>query len=342
MSSQLCFFWDMQNCPVPSKGSPYECVSRIRAAVLMGEKTAEVSFNAYCDVGKLSQDTRQELGRARVIIRDVPSQKPAASDIRLLQDMLHHTMTHRSGIIVLISGDIDFAETVHDLVHTGGYKVILIHNRQARPELCKNASKALRFEDVVGGVGTASSGVCGVDAENPKAKGDEKGVKKKDDRKETAKSTVKKVGNDEGKTPTKSNTDPKKKANDGRMKPETKKKMSMSKKQTWPCESCGKKFLSQDARDSHVEATGHSIRWSCEECEKSFQSEKGLEQHQDATGHDQICCSECQNKFNSLRSLSQHLDATGHGNHLCWRCPHCDSGAFDRLKDLLDHLRLDH
>ncbi len=45
---------------------------------------------------------------------------------------------------------------MHDLVHTGGYKVILIHNRQARPELCKNASSALSFEDIVIGKHTGN------------------------------------------------------------------------------------------------------------------------------------------------------------------------------------------
>ena len=121
--SALCFFWDIQNCAVPSGASPYDRVRAIRAAVTekrAGGKTAEVSFNANCDVGGLSQNTRAQLGSARVITRDVSSRKAGAADIRLLQDSLYHTMTHHSGIILLISGDIDFAETVHDLVHTAG------------------------------------------------------------------------------------------------------------------------------------------------------------------------------------------------------------------------------
>lgn len=327
-SSPLCFFWDAQNCPVPSKGSPYDCVNRIRGAVLKGEKTAEVSFNAYCDVSKLSQETRQELARARVIIRDVPSQKPAASDI-------HHTMTHRTGIIVLISGDIDFAETVHDLVHTGGYKVIVIHNKQARPELCRNASKALRFEDVVGDSGVGDHQL--VDKGKPKnvgveGKGGGKSKKDEGDKSKKGKTEL------EGKNPSRRGAGNDGKKNGGKAA----KKTSVARKQTWPCESCGKKFLSQEARDSHVEATGHSIQWNCEECSRAFQTEKALEQHQDATGHDQICCDDCGMRFNSLRSLSQHLDATGHGSHLFWSCPHCPNDTWDRLKEMLDHLRLDH
>lgn len=323
-------------------------MNRIRGAVLKGEKTTEVSFNAYCDVSKLSQDTRQELARARVIVRDVPSQKPAASDIRLLQDMLHHTMTHRTGIIVLISGDIDFAETVHDLVHTGGYKVIVIHNKQARPELCKNASSALRFEDVVGGGGG--------DSEKGKKEGNGK-PKNSNSGTDSGKSGVSGKGKKEGDNARVKNDNSKQKkgavevegknSSSGKKhdvggKGGSKKTTSAARKQTWPCESCGKRFVSQEARDNHVDATGHSIQWICEECTKSFSTEKGLEQHQEATGHDQICCEDCGNRFNSLRSLSQHLDATGHGAHLCWSCPHCHNETWDRLKELLDHLRLDH
>jgi DNA-directed RNA polymerase subunit RPC12/RpoP len=322
-ADELCFFWDLQNCPVPSKGSPYECVTAIRAAVLKGERTKEVNFNAYCNVSTLSQETRQELGRARVIVRDVPSQKPAASDIRLLQDILHHTMTHRSGIIVLISGDIDFAETVHDLVHTGGYKVILIHNRQARPELRKNASKALSFEDVVGVAGTA------------------KGDSRKDDRR-----TISNEGNKKGDKSNEKMID-KRPTKDGdkklAKKPPPKKVVARQHHQVeqWKCVGCAKSFQSEKARDSHVAATGHIVEWDCSECGKLFKSEVGLEQHKDATGHGQIACEECGKQFNNMKSLAQHLRATKHCDELCWCCPLCKE-EWDDLLELLDHVRLDH
>ena len=321
--SPLCFFWDLQNCAVPSKSSSYECVNKIRAVVPKGEKTIEVSFNAYADTSSLSQEVRQEFSRARVNLRDVPSQKPGAADIRLLQDILHHTMMHRSGIIVLISGDIDFAETVHDLVHTGGYHVVLVHNRQARPELCKNASKALNFEEIVGGV---------VDGA------------KKEKKKEKDKTKPAKVG-----TAAKQSK-PGEQVQEGKKKKEEKKKEEKksapaAKKQPnakrWPCQGCAKTFSSQESRDMHVEMTGHAVEWECQECGKVFQSERGLEQHQEATGHDQISCSECGSAFNSMRSLSQHLDATKHCSYMTWSCPQCGD-TWNRLKDVLDHVRLDH
>ena len=62
-SLPLCFFWDLQNCAVPSKSSPYECVNKIRGVVPKGEKTVEVSFNAYADTSSLSQEVRQEFSR---------------------------------------------------------------------------------------------------------------------------------------------------------------------------------------------------------------------------------------------------------------------------------------
>lgn len=340
-SASLCFFWDMQNCPVPSKGSSYECVNRIREAVLKGEKTAEVSFNAYCDVSKLSQETRQELARARVILRDVPSQKPAAADIRLLQDLLHHTMTHRSGIIVLISGDIDFAETVHDLVHTGGYKVILIHNRQTRPELRRNASKALEFEMVVRG--------SIVKTKNPSTGKKDPGKNPNDKKtndigiggKNASKVGEKKDKSGRKKEDTSSNAASKSGSAAAKVKKKQSKESKQPKKQ-WPCESCGKTFAAQESRDKHVEATGHIVQWGCDDCGKAFQTEMALQQHQDATGHDQISCDECNAKFNSMRMLSQHMEVTGHAAYLLWSCPMCKDAPWPCLKDLLDHMRLDH
>jgi ABC-type transport system involved in cytochrome c biogenesis ATPase subunit len=60
-------------------------------------------------VQSLTSNQRLELARARLIlnnrsvtIRDVPSTKSGAADIRLLQDILHHTMVNRTGIIVLV------------------------------------------------------------------------------------------------------------------------------------------------------------------------------------------------------------------------------------------------
>lgn len=188
--------------------------------------------------------------------------------------MLHHTMTHRSGIVVLISGDIDFAETVHDLVHTGGYKVVLIHNKQARQELCRNASKALLFKDVV----TEPKGANHSNA---------------------AKSNAKKA---DVKVPKDANSSPRKKDSGQKVKhpvpekPTKQQQKQQHQKKTakeWNCNGCSKKFSSEDTRDKQVEATGHDIQWTCDECSRQFQTAKALEQHQESTGHDQIACSEC-------------------------------------------------
>lgn len=106
----LAFFWDMQNCSVSKQTASYEICSKIRRVVGADMKTKEVGFNAYVDVSSLNSNQRLELARARhnllnnrVTLRDVPSSKQGAADIRLLQDILHHTMVNKSGIVVLIS-----------------------------------------------------------------------------------------------------------------------------------------------------------------------------------------------------------------------------------------------
>lgn len=281
--TSLCFFWDMQNCAVPSKMSPYECVAKIRAAVVLfkGEKTTEVSFNSYCDVSKLSQDVRQELGRARVIVHDVPSQKPAAADIRLLQDILHHTMTHRAGIIVLVSGDIDFAETVHDLVHTGGYKVILIHNKQARAELCQNASTALRYEDIVG---TRSKSKASAPNTTPKKPARQHAAKVWACA-ECSKTFISQEARQQHADATNHAFE-------------------------WSCDECSKSFQNERGLEQHLASTGHD-QISCSICGAVFGSWHSLSQHLHATGHgDDLSwsCPQCDDdSWDDLSSLLDHL-----------------------------------
>lgn len=300
----LCFFWDLQNCAVPSKSSPYDCVTRIRSAVLKGETTTEVSFNAYCDSKTLSQETRQEFSRARVTVRDVSSQKSAAADIVLLQDILRHAMTHRSGIIVLISGDIDFAETVHDLIHTGGYRVILIHNKQARPELRKNATKAISFEDVVRGEGGGGRDDAAKD------------IRKDDKAPKPTKSGEKKKDGERDQKPTKAPKGDKKKDTEKGQKPA--------------------KF--EPVHYSTIRTTTRA--WNCGECGKSFQNEASMDQHKAATGHDEkITCQECEKTFGDINSLAQHLEATQHCKKTAWPCPRCKNESWKSLKKLLAHLQ---
>ena len=141
----ICYFWDIQNCAVPRNFSPYEVAVKLRDLASNSSEHIELGFYCYCDLKQTDLATRQEFARARVTIKDVPSSKPGAADMKMLQDIQRHTLTNKSGVIVLITGDVDFAETIFDLVNSGGYKVILIHNQQARKELTKNASISIDF-----------------------------------------------------------------------------------------------------------------------------------------------------------------------------------------------------
>ena len=201
----------------------------------------------------------------------------------------------------MISGDIDFAETVHDLVHTGGYKVILIHNKQARPELRRNASKALLWTDVVGG--TTNGRKTGTSREKAK------------------------------------NSTGKKQFGEGCGQNERKAK---GKAKAWTCAGCSRKFGTPEARDMHLAATGHAIQWTCGDCGKVFRRKEELQQHEKDVKHNLIACDECNASFVSLHLLAQHLDVTDHASYLVWPCPICKDEPWSNLKDLLDHLRLDH
>jgi hypothetical protein len=279
---------------------------------------------------------------------------------------------HRSGVIVLISGDIDFAETVHDLVHTGGYEVVLVHNRQTRKELCQNASKALSFESIVGnseaiggkksrhcpgGHGTLKSFThrdgfnCNLCSRAFPAGTAVYGCRKCDGGYDECQSCYTKAPDSKLPHDCSQDKTTRTKSSDG--KGENKSKggppnksavpkapSKTQKKGQFPCTGCDKVFASAESRDQHAEATGHASE--CDECGRVFQSENALKQHQTATGHEQMWdCNECGKEFRGLLNLARHLDATQHNRAESWNCDICDK-AFDRLMDCLDHERLDH
>ncbi|KAI3656895.1 hypothetical protein MP638_001387 [Amoeboaphelidium occidentale] len=217
-------------------------------------------------------------------------------------------MTHRSGIIVLISGDIDFAETLHDLVHTGGYTVILIHNGHARLELRNNASELRDFEDVVS---------------------DNSLITKKFTTPSKKAATEESLWSCEvcGKTFASQ------KARDSHVE---------ATGHLNECNECGKTFQSKLSLKQHQDSLMHgSVK--CNECGKEFQSSKSLEQHQNATGHISVSCDDCGNIFTSLQRIHQHMARKNHSGSSSWECRQCpDDAPWYSLSDLLDHLRLDH
>ncbi|KAH5617588.1 hypothetical protein HBI23_253250 [Parastagonospora nodorum] len=82
------------------------------------------------------------------------------------------------------------------------------------------------------------------------------------------------------------------------------------------CQTCPKTFLTQDAANAHMAATGHgSPTIPCKSCTKKFLTQDAANGHMTATGHGSptIPCKSCTKKFLTQDAANGHMTATGHG-----------------------------
>ncbi|KAJ4960408.1 hypothetical protein NE237_020318 [Protea cynaroides] len=85
------------------------------------------NFTAYGDCNKLPKRVREGLQLTGVKVADVPHVKDGAADRAILNDMhLFASDNLPSATLVLISGDVDFAETLHKLGQRGHTIILLI------------------------------------------------------------------------------------------------------------------------------------------------------------------------------------------------------------------------
>eukprot|EP00300_Choanocystis_sp_HF-7_P003925 c12991_g1_i1.p1 GENE.c12991_g1_i1~~c12991_g1_i1.p1 ORF type:complete len:799 (+),score=137.94 c12991_g1_i1:88-2484(+) len=149
----VSFFWDIENCAIPSGRAVFQVAECIRRAIGPQGSFKEANFTCYCDVGTLSRERRLELNRSNVCLRDVVDRKAGAADRMLMQDILKFTLVNNNSdvpyTIVLVSGDVDFTSYLLDLRNTGGYTVVLFHNNHAREDLKSAATRAFSFEQVL-------------------------------------------------------------------------------------------------------------------------------------------------------------------------------------------------
>jgi uncharacterized LabA/DUF88 family protein/uncharacterized C2H2 Zn-finger protein len=160
-------FWDIENCAIPKNLSIAQCVSLIRNALRqLAFLSGTYDIRAYCKVDELPKPKRLEFERACVDLRDVASSKPGAADMKLLQDISSFALKHKPCVIVLISGDVDFTETLVDL-RSHGYRIVLFHNQMARKELLGAADVCISFD----GLGSSKHHASGVAKKDAKSNG---------------------------------------------------------------------------------------------------------------------------------------------------------------------------
>jgi ankyrin repeat protein/uncharacterized C2H2 Zn-finger protein len=140
--------WDFENVAPPKDLSLFHCVERIRKATGVHKGECRV----FCNVKTgISDQRRQECQRAGLVVVDVPSRKPNASDMQIQLAMMRHVLAlekESRGVVVLISGDSDFAET-GAVLREHNIEFVLVHNGQTNKHLRSVASRTYDFLQIV-------------------------------------------------------------------------------------------------------------------------------------------------------------------------------------------------
>ncbi|XP_043205020.1 meiosis regulator and mRNA stability factor 1-like [Amphibalanus amphitrite] len=141
-------FWDIENCQVPRRCSAGDFVSLIRDHFYANCWEAE--FMCACDVSKVFPATLQQLNDAQVSVMHVPATSKNAADEKVKQSLRRFSDQYPApATVLLITGDMNFAPDLNFLKHRKKHRVILIHNRQARPALLNCADERHLFDDLL-------------------------------------------------------------------------------------------------------------------------------------------------------------------------------------------------
>jgi len=118
----VAILWDIENCPIPVGVPPMDVSGNVRNSLMVhgGVKGGITTFSAYGDYSRLSKEIRRGCQNTGINLIDVPSGYKDAADKAILIDMFLFALDNRPpALILLISGDVDFAPALHKLRQRG-------------------------------------------------------------------------------------------------------------------------------------------------------------------------------------------------------------------------------
>jgi len=143
MEGPVAIMWDIENCPIPAGVPPLDVSGNIRHSLLVhgGVKGAITTFSAYGDYSHMPKSIRQGCQKTGINLIDVPNGKKDAADKAILIDMFLFALDNRPpALILLISGDVDFAPALHKL-RQRGYTIAVALPRLKVHSALSNAGK---------------------------------------------------------------------------------------------------------------------------------------------------------------------------------------------------------
>eukprot|EP01102_Stenamoeba_stenopodia_P015665 TRINITY_DN5365_c0_g1_i3.p1 TRINITY_DN5365_c0_g1~~TRINITY_DN5365_c0_g1_i3.p1 ORF type:complete len:823 (+),score=145.06 TRINITY_DN5365_c0_g1_i3:244-2712(+) len=147
---KIAYFWDIENCSVPSSMPSYEVVQKVRG-LARARNARETEFRCYTDVTRLTEKVRDGLESAGVLLAHVSSRKPGAADFAILAGLDNFSEHVTSpATVVLITGDTDFLQKINILKYRKGYRVVLLHSGHARKDFIQTADECYKWSSFLG------------------------------------------------------------------------------------------------------------------------------------------------------------------------------------------------
>ncbi|KAL8150332.1 hypothetical protein V2J09_020140 [Rumex salicifolius] len=139
---KISVWWDIENCQVPKGCDVLAITPNISSALAKMSYCGSITISAYGDTSRIPLLVQQNLNSTGIKLNHVPAGAKDASDKKILVDMLFWAFeNHAPATYLLISGDRDFANALHQL-RMKGYNILLAQPNKASAAL-KSAAKSV-------------------------------------------------------------------------------------------------------------------------------------------------------------------------------------------------------
>ncbi|KAJ4836503.1 hypothetical protein Tsubulata_036205 [Turnera subulata] len=151
VTAKTCVWWDIENCAVPKSCDPNVIAKNISSALANQNFRGPVSVSAYGDTHRIPATVQHALSSTGVSLHHVPAGVKDNSDKKILVRMMLWALENPPPAnYLLISGDRDFADALHQL-RMRRYNILLAQPQKASTPLVAAANTVWLWTTLVAG-----------------------------------------------------------------------------------------------------------------------------------------------------------------------------------------------
>ncbi|XP_047333934.1 uncharacterized protein LOC124937676 [Impatiens glandulifera] len=148
---RVSVWWDFENCSPSAGGNNFKIAQNITSAVRASGINGPIQITAFGDMMQLSRTNQEALSATGINLTHIPHGGKNSADRSLLVDLMYWVSQNPPpSHIFLISGDRDFANTLHRL-RMNNYNILLASPENSPGVLCSAASIMWNWNSIVKG-----------------------------------------------------------------------------------------------------------------------------------------------------------------------------------------------